>query len=76
MRMTLDKLRREGLDALRAKLGKEGMIRFLQQFENGEGDYARERHTWVDRYTFDSIKKKTTIFGETQKRLSKKQSGI
>jgi hypothetical protein len=24
------------------------MIRFLQQFETGHGDYARERHAWVD----------------------------
>lgn len=24
------------------------MIRFLQQFETGAGDYATERHEWAD----------------------------
>ena len=48
MHRTLDEIRREGLAALRSRLGRAGMIRFLQQFETGAGDYARERHTWVD----------------------------
>ena len=41
---TLEQLRREGLEALRERLGQAGMIRFLQQFETGDGDYANERH--------------------------------
>ena len=32
------------------------MIRFLQQFETGAGDYARERHAWVDRATLADLK--------------------
>jgi hypothetical protein len=31
------------------------MIRFLQQFENGKGDYARERHTWVDGQSLEEL---------------------
>ena len=54
---TLDQIRREGLEALRERLGRAGMIRFLQQFETGHGDYARERHEWVDRTTLDDIRK-------------------
>lgn len=53
---TLDQIRREGLDALRERLGPADMIRFLQQFETGQGDYARERHDWVDRTTLDDIR--------------------
>ena len=48
MSLTLDEIRRQGLEALRERLGRAGMIRFLQQFEQGHGDYAKERHAWVD----------------------------
>jgi hypothetical protein len=54
--MTLERIRRDGLEALRTKLGKAGMIRFLQQFETGEGDYARERREWVDSTSMDEIR--------------------
>jgi hypothetical protein len=33
------------------------MIRFLQQFETGQGDYARERHAWVDKTSIDDIRR-------------------
>ena len=56
MHRTLDQIRREGLAALRQRLGRSGMIRFLQQFESGTGDYASERHEWVDSMTLDDIK--------------------
>ena len=57
MPLTLDQIRRKGLTALCRELGKEGMIRFLQQFDTGSGDYARERHSWVDQTTLDAIRK-------------------
>jgi hypothetical protein len=41
-------LQRAGLDALREKLGLSGMIRFIQQFESGRGDYTADRHQWLD----------------------------
>jgi hypothetical protein len=56
MRPTLDEIYREGLQALRDRLGRAGMIRFLQQFETGQGDYARKRHKWVDRVTLDDLR--------------------
>jgi hypothetical protein len=31
------------------------MIRFLQQFETGRGNYARERHAWVDQTSLADI---------------------
>lgn len=39
----LDEIRRAGLEALYRELGPVGMVRFLQQFENGSGDYTAER---------------------------------
>jgi len=56
MHKPLDQIRREGLEALRERLGKAGMIRFMQQFETGKGDYAKERHEWVDATSLDEIK--------------------
>ena len=53
---TLEQIRREGLEALRERLGQAGMIRFLQQFETGDGDYANERHKWVDDTSLDEIR--------------------
>lgn len=39
----LDEIRQAGLEALYRELGPVGMVRFLQQFENGSGDYTAER---------------------------------
>ena len=56
MHRTLDEIRREGLDALRERLGRAGMVRFLQQFETGSGDYTSERRAWVDDTSLDDLK--------------------
>jgi hypothetical protein len=36
-------IRKAGLEAVAKKLGPLGMVRFLQQFETGRGDYTKER---------------------------------
>ena len=56
MTLTLDEIRRKGLAALQKELGRAGTIRFLQQFETGSGDYAREPHAWVDSTSLDNIR--------------------
>jgi hypothetical protein len=43
----LEEIRRLGLEALARQLGPVGMVRFLQQFETGQGDYTAERHQWL-----------------------------
>jgi hypothetical protein len=48
--MTPQQIRAAGLDALSRKLGVAGMIRFMQQFEMGQGDYSKDRHQWLDQY--------------------------
>jgi hypothetical protein len=47
--MPLEEIRRLGLEALARQLGPVGMVRFLQQFETGQGDYAADRHQWLPR---------------------------
>ena len=41
--MSLNEIRRIGIEALTEKLGIVGMVRFLQQNETGYGDYTKER---------------------------------
>jgi hypothetical protein len=40
-------VRKLGLEALAKALGPVGMVRFLQQFETGGGDYTKEREEWL-----------------------------
>jgi hypothetical protein len=40
-------IRKAGLEAVAKKLGPLGMVRFLQQFETGRGDYTKERDQWL-----------------------------
>lgn len=51
----IDQIRKEGFDILVKKLGPDGMIRFIQQFDSGRGDYTRERHAILDHYSIDDI---------------------
>lgn len=41
------RIRKLGLEALAKTLGPIGMVRFLQQFDTGEGDYTKERSVWL-----------------------------
>jgi hypothetical protein len=58
--LTLDQIKKVGIEILREHLGVVGMIRFLQQSENGWGDYTKDREKWLGnpdlKTLFDSIK--------------------
>jgi len=56
--MSLDQIRREGLKALERHLGPDGLIRFLQQFDTGCGDYTKERHKWLKETSVDTLAEK------------------
>jgi len=63
--MTPQQIREAGLEVLSRERGVAGMIRFMQQFEMGKGDYSKDRHQWLDQYSVDDIahmvrEKKTT----------------
>jgi len=55
MKMTPSEIRSKGYKALVDALGVSGMIRFLQQFDTGYGDYTKERHQWLDKVTLEEI---------------------
>ncbi|MDR3196651.1 MAG: hypothetical protein LBU34_02175 [Planctomycetaceae bacterium] len=40
----LIEIRKIGLQALKDALGPVGMVRFIQQYENGYGDYTKEKY--------------------------------
>lgn len=48
-------IRQMGIEVLARELGPVAMIRFLQQFEAGVGDYSKERHQWIGNITIDDI---------------------
>lgn len=51
-------IRQMGIEVLARELGPVAMIRFLQQFEAGVGDYSKERHEWLGNITIDDIVEK------------------
>jgi hypothetical protein len=53
--MTMEEIRTEGLEALAERLGTVGMIRFLQQFHSGDGNYTSERKKLFDGLTLQEI---------------------
>jgi len=55
MEMNPIEIRKKGLEALNKALGPVGMVRFLQQFESGSGDYTKERDQWLKDLTIDSV---------------------
>jgi hypothetical protein len=48
-------LRKLGLEALCKSLWSLGMVRFLQQYEAGTGDYTKERDLWLKDADIESI---------------------
>lgn len=53
--MTDQEIKLVGLRVLARELGPVGYIRFLQQVAPGAGDYAAQRHAWLDDLTWDEL---------------------
>lgn len=53
--LTDEQIRQRGLEVLHRELGPAGLIRFLQQFEVGEGDYSVRRHEWLAKYSLKDL---------------------
>lgn len=60
-------LRKLGLEALVKALGPIGMVRFLQQFEMGVGDYTKERALWLKNMNVKTIIKEIKNRRKTKK---------
>jgi hypothetical protein len=52
---SLNELRKAGIEALKRELGVTDMIRFLQIFEKGEGNYTKDRKEWLEELSVDDI---------------------
>jgi hypothetical protein len=55
--MSLNQIRKAGIEALAQTLGPVDMVRFLQQFDTGRGDYTKERDKWLSGMSIDDIMK-------------------
>lgn len=66
--VNLFEIRQKGIEALNRELGPIGMIRFLQQYEVGIGDYTNERHKWLDKITIEDIAEEARNKRERKKR--------
>lgn len=53
--MTQMEIYETGLEILSREMGAVGMIRFLQMFEKGKGDYSKERHQWLDQLSIEDV---------------------
>lgn len=53
--MTNEEIRLAGLAALEKELGPVGMVRFLQNYETGTGDYTKERNNWLNESDVESL---------------------
>ena len=62
--MTLAQIREAGIKALARELGPVGMVRFLQQYETGEGNYTLERDEWLGDPKIDDLLEEIRPKGE------------
>ena len=53
--MTLEQIRKVGLDLLNERLGAVDTVRFIQQTETGRGDYTAEREQWLGNPDIDTL---------------------
>ena len=59
-----------GLTALRDALGRAGMVKFLQQFSAGSGNYTRDRAKFLAGFSMDDLRKRVK---RPQKRTSRRK---
>lgn len=48
-------IRKKGIQALTRELGAVGMAYFMRQFDQGEGDYTKERDSILNAMTMQDI---------------------
>ena len=52
---TENEIQQLGIEALCKGIGVFGLIRFMQQFDKGHGDYVTDRQDWQKDYTVDTL---------------------
>ncbi len=53
----LEEIRKTGLKALKDTLGVEGMIKFIQMYSDGKGNYVEERKEILKNLKKEDLKK-------------------
>lgn len=53
--MTPIQIQQTGMEILAREMGTTGLIRFLQQFDLGHGDYTVDRHQWLKNVSVDDV---------------------
>ncbi len=48
-------IQKTAFDVLRKQLGISNLIRFMQQYDKGYGNYTVDRDQWQKNYTVDSL---------------------
>ena len=68
-------IREAGLKALNDALGPVGAARFMQQFEDGHGDYTKEKYDLPDE-SFDEIEARLKAFKEGSEKAKAKVAAM
>jgi len=55
LHLTAAQLRDRGYQALLRELGPVDFVRFVQQFEPGNGDYTHDRQRWLGQLTPEQV---------------------
>jgi hypothetical protein len=70
-RKSAAQLAADGFAALVEKLGMADAVRYVQLYNQGGGDYARERHEWLDEVSHDQL---VNLMAKTQKKRPRKRT--
>ncbi len=61
----------DGFAALVEMLGVADAIRYVQLHDQGEGDYTRERHQWLDQLKLNEV---AALMSQAKKRPARRKS--
>lgn len=62
-----EELRRQGFAALVAALGWVNAVRFIQQYESGQGDYSHDRDQFLPDWDVETIVQKMKELEQAKK---------
>ena len=55
--MSIKEIRKRGIEALLKALGPVNMLKFLEEFNEGEGNYTEDRRKFLDKEEIEDIVK-------------------
>jgi hypothetical protein len=64
--LTPNMIREKGIKALTKELGPVGMTYFIQQFDNGRGDYTKERAELLAGITREDVERQLKQMRQTK----------